>query len=91
MTGSLLTNDNFTASMVATATHIAYNNHNNNYTSGLECHTADNLQCVITEGVVTECGAEIHDRGNLQIRERAILGGGKRRCELLAMVGVKIG
>ena len=37
---------------------------------------------------IAKCGAEIHDRGNLQLCERAFWG--QWRCELLAMDGGKI-
>ena len=95
------------------------NNHNK-HTLGLECRTADCLQCVITEGVpqsqnaVRKYTTEVMSQKNClqcvitdeavqssslgaRIAEEVtyntvrVLLGAKRRCELLAMVGGKIG
>ena len=71
---------------VALATH---NNLNKN-TIGLECRATAFAVVRHHRGsaAVAKCGAEIHDRGNLQLCERAFCV--QWRCELLAMNGGKI-
>ena len=57
---------------------------------GLECRTADNLQCVITEGVpLSQYAVRKYTTEVTYNTVRGLLGA-KRRCELLAMAGGKI-
>ncbi len=65
------------------------NNHNK-HTLGLECRTADNLQCVITDEAVqsSSLGARIAEE--VTYNTVRVLFGVERRCELLAMKGGKI-